>query len=73
MVDEVIRFFLIKALIKDKIEVEMKDDTEVSISIGAAYSKLPDNIEKRIEELIKKADDNLYAAKREGKNIIIIE
>lgn len=46
---------------------------DVTLSVGAVYGKLEKDPEAEIYEMIRRADKNLYAAKKEGRNLCIIE
>lgn len=54
--------------VRREIEVDNKMSFPVTVSIGIADKVLEGNIEKEIDELIREADDNLYKAKRTGRN-----
>jgi len=46
------------------------DGLKMTISLGVATH--PDKIIKNVEDLIRLADDALYAAKREGRNLVVV-
>ncbi|MFZ2632328.1 MAG: GGDEF domain-containing protein [Desulfosalsimonadaceae bacterium] len=48
-------------------EVEMP----VTISIGMSHGRISSDIDKEIETLIRRADENLYRAKRDGRNRVV--
>ncbi len=59
--------YLIAELIRRAIEnIEWNKDINITISIGVAYS------EEHKEKTLKKADENLYIAKTNGKNKVVI-
>ncbi|MGL5820407.1 MAG: sensor domain-containing diguanylate cyclase [Sarcina sp.] len=61
-----------KAIADMKIDIKMKDidSINVTVSFGVAFSSnyIKTSDEQFIENIIKKADECLYSAKREGKN-----
>ena len=50
------------------IELDNRRPFPVTVSIGVASRMLEDNIDNEFHELIKEADDNMYAAKEAGRN-----
>ncbi len=60
--------FKIAEKIREKIQDTYKDDLKTTVSIGVS-----DNSElSNVDEIIKKADENLYEAKETGKNKTIV-
>jgi len=49
------------------------NDIAVSISIGVVYGKISSNAPEDLHVMLQQADDNLYKAKREGKNKVILK
>ncbi len=47
---------------------DMQPNSNLTISIGVSYCSTPD-VDR--DELIKNADDNLYLAKKNGRNKIV--
>jgi len=43
----------------------------VTISIGMSHGRISSDIDKEIETLIRRADENLYRAKRDGRNRVM--
>lgn len=58
--------------IRKNIESYSVDGLNFTISIGAAYGELHKDIEKDMEDLLKKADEAMYKAKRLGKNRVVV-
>lgn len=67
---EVDRSFILPLAEKIRMEIQQSDVDSVSVtaSIGASAGHLGENIERDIDALIGEADDNLYRAKRGGKD-----
>jgi diguanylate cyclase (GGDEF)-like protein len=57
--------------IRRSIENETRDSVPVTVSIGVSYDYIDSNPQEKVQELIKKADDNLYKAKRMGRNQVV--
>lgn len=55
----------------DKIKAHNKHGIPVTVSIGIAQKTIGGDIEKDINLLIRKADENLYQAKKSGRNRLI--
>jgi len=63
-------------MIGEKIRKAVMDikevDAPVTISIGISHDRIESDIEKEIEILIRRADENLYRAKRNGRNRVVV-
>ena len=59
--------------LRSSVETGTKPDIPATISIGGASTLFSGNVEKELDALIKKADDLMYQAKREGRNKAVIE
>jgi len=60
--------FSIAEKIRQGVEDGTKHKIPVTVSLGGAISSITDDIEGGIHQLIKKADQYLYEAKRKGRN-----
>lgn len=66
-----VRVDMIDKLAEDirlKVETEFKKRFPITISLGCAYMERINTPYEDINRLIKKADENLYLSKKEGKN-----
>ena len=59
--------------IRYSVEDKMKSEIPVTISIGAVSKSISGDVEKELNNLIKKADELLYRAKAGGRNRVITE
>ena len=59
----------IRRLVADEVFEYEGDKFEVTISVGVATYEGAEDID--VTQFIKMADDNLYRAKREGRNKVI--
>ena len=64
--------FSIAEKIRTEIESESKKDIPVTTSIGVSYGVIGADVEKGIEDLIRKADESLYDAKNAGRNRVVV-
>lgn len=58
--------------IRSNMEAHPVGDIRVTISIGAAESRLFADVDSGIEDIVKRADNALYRAKDAGKNMVVI-
>ena len=58
--------------VRKTIEAESQDHIPISASIGIAAGELGKEIEKSMARLIRAADNALYAAKKSGKNRVMM-
>lgn len=59
--------------IRKAVEVETKSSIPLTISAGVAIGFIEGEVEREVEKLIRRADENLYLAKRSGKNLVIVK
>lgn len=57
--------------IRTRIEEENKANIPITVSIGLAHKTMEGNVENEIDQLICKADENLYKAKASGRNRVV--
>lgn len=64
--------FNVAEKIRLAIENATKDKIPVTVSLGGVYSYITGGVEEQLQQLFKQADENLYKAKRSGRNQTII-
>ena len=64
--------YKISEKVRRYIEKKSKDNLPLTVSIGIAGHTFRRDVDKELEDLIKKADNNLFKAKNSGKNKVII-
>jgi diguanylate cyclase (GGDEF)-like protein len=54
----------------EEVTLELEDDRSVSFTVSVGVSEVDYRTDKNIEDAIRRADDAMYIAKREGRNRI---